>query len=73
MLPQALYDQIGREYTSTRQPDPRITAAIMRAIGDAERVVNVGAGAGAYEPTDGFRSFVAVEPSWHMIRQRAAG
>ena len=31
--------------------------------------VNVGAGAGSYEPTD--RRVVAVEPSVSMIRQRA--
>jgi len=31
-------------------------------------VVNVGAGAGSYEPTD--RAIVAVEPSREMIRQR---
>jgi SAM-dependent methyltransferase len=70
-MPLALYDQIGRAYAATRHPDPRIAAAIVRALGDAETVVNVGAGAGAYEPSD--RSVVAVEPSWHMIRQRAAG
>lgn len=34
-------------------------------------MVNVGAGAGSYEPTD--RSLVAVEPSPVMIRQRRAG
>jgi len=67
----ALYDQIGGSYTSTRQPDPRIAAAIRRGLGEASRVVNVGAGAGAYEPTD--RLVVAVEPSAHMIRQRPAG
>ena len=44
---------------------------IMRALGRARTVVNVGAGAGGYEPTD--RSVFAVEPSSHMIRQRAAG
>jgi SAM-dependent methyltransferase len=65
----ALYDQIGRQYTSTRHPDPRIAAAILDALGDADSVVNVGAGAGAYEPAD--RSLVAVEPSWQMIRQRS--
>lgn len=46
-MPQALYDHIGKTYTSTRQPDPRIAATILRALGDAETVVNVGAGAGA--------------------------
>jgi SAM-dependent methyltransferase len=70
-MAQAFYDHIGRTYTSTRHADPRIAAAIMRALGDAVTVVNVGAGAGAYEPTN--RSIVAVEPSSHMIRQRAAG
>jgi SAM-dependent methyltransferase len=44
--------------------------AIRRALGAAESVVNVGAGAGSYEPTDG--RVVAVEPSWSMIRQRRA-
>jgi SAM-dependent methyltransferase len=63
-----LYDQIGRHYTSTRRPDPRIATAIVDALGDADSVVNVGAGAGAYEPVG--RSLVAVEPSWQMIRQR---
>lgn len=32
--------------------------------------MNVGAGAGSYEPAD--RRVVAVEPAWTMIRQRAA-
>jgi len=67
---QALYDQIGGTYTSTRRSDPRIAAAIMHALGDAKTVVNVGAGAGAYEPTG--LSVFAVEPSWRMIRQRTA-
>jgi len=67
----SLYDRIGRQYTSTRHPDPRIAAAILEALGDANSVVNIGAGAGAYEPAD--RSLVAVEPSWQMIRQRSSG
>ena len=65
----SLYDEIGKRYTSTRRPDPRIAAAIVAALGDAEFVINVGAGAGAYEPVD--RSVVAVEPSWQMIEQRS--
>lgn len=64
-----LYDRIGQRYTSTRRADPRIAAAIVDALGDAESIVNVGAGAGAYEPAG--RSLVAVEPSWRMIRQRS--
>jgi SAM-dependent methyltransferase len=70
-MTQALYDQIGSTYTSTRRPDPRIAATIRRGLGEARRVVNVGAGAGAYEPTD--RLVVAVEPSRRMIQQRPAG
>lgn len=66
-----LYDEIGVGYRGHRQPDPRIAAAIIGALGDAETVVNVGAGAGSYEPAD--RSVVAVEPSLEMIRQRRPG
>jgi SAM-dependent methyltransferase len=68
---QAVYDQIGRRYKSTRRADPRIAATILDALGDADSVVNVGAGAGAYEPVG--RWLVAVEPSWQMIRQRLSG
>ena len=67
----ALYDRLGRSYATTRREDPRIAAAIQAALGDARRVVNVGAGAGAYEPRD--REVVAVEPSPVMIAQRPAG
>ena len=66
-----LYDRIGRTYTGTRRPDPRIAAAIWGALGDARTVLNVGAGAGAYEPPD--RDVVALEPSEVMIAQRATG
>jgi len=66
-----LYDRIGTTYTSTRRPDPRIERAIHDALGDARSVINVGAGAGGYEPAD--REVVAVEPSPVMIAQRPAG
>jgi SAM-dependent methyltransferase len=64
----ARYDSIGRTYTVTRQSDPRIAARIGAALGDARRVVNVGAGTGSYEPPD--REVTAVEPSAVMIAQR---
>src|SRR5262245_38267576 len=64
----ALYDQIGQTYRSTRRPDPRIAAAVDAALGNAASIVNVGAGSGAYEPVG--KSLVGVEPSWQMIRQR---
>jgi SAM-dependent methyltransferase len=67
----AKYDTIGRTYTRTRRPDPRIADRITTALGDARRVLNVGAGAGSYEPSD--REVVALEPSSTMIAQRPAG
>ena len=66
-----LYDDIGVGYRDRRRPDPRVAAAITRALEGAESVVNVGAGAGSYEPADRF--VVAVEPAMTMIRQRRAG
>jgi SAM-dependent methyltransferase len=67
----AVYDRIGAGYTRRRRADPRLAAAIRDALGDARTVVNVGAGAGAYEPTD--RWVLAVEPSRAMIEQRPPG
>jgi SAM-dependent methyltransferase len=63
------YDTIGQTYIATRQADPRIAARIRAALGNVASVVNVGAGAGSYEPTD--CAVVAVEPSRTMIGQRA--
>ncbi len=64
----ARYDTIGRTYTTTRGPDPRIAARIDAALGDARSVLNVGAGTGSYEPRD--RDVTAVEPSAVMRAQR---
>jgi SAM-dependent methyltransferase len=66
-----LYDQIGGGYARLRRPDPRLAARIVQAPGAAATVVNVGAGAGSYEPRD--RPDMAVEPSLTMIRQRPRG
>lgn len=65
------YDEIGLNYSDFRQADPRIEARIWAALGDARSVVNVGAGAGSYEPRD--REVIAVEPSPVMIDQRPDG
>lgn len=62
------YSAIGEGYARIRQPDPRIAARIMAAIGDAKTILNVGAGAGSYEPLD--RQVTAVEPSASMRAQR---
>ena len=68
-----LYDHIGTGYAGYRREDPEIRSALHGALGGARSVVNVGAGAGSYEP--GGASTVAVEPSRTMIDQRgdAAG
>jgi SAM-dependent methyltransferase len=65
----ARYDVIGLNYAELRKPDPRIAAAIEEALGQAETVLNVGAGTGSYEPID--RRVTAVEPSLEMIRKRS--
>ncbi len=62
------YGMIGTGYARIRQPDPRIAAQFHAALGDARTVLNVGAGAGSYEPTD--RDVTAVEPSASMRAQR---
>ena len=67
----AVYDTIGAGYAALRKPDPRIAEAVNRALGAARTVLNVGAGAGAYEPVD--RCVIALEPSVEMIRQRSPG
>ncbi len=66
-----LYERIGDGYTRTRSADPRIERAVHAALGNAASVVNVGAGAGGYEPAD--RRVVAVEPSAAMRGQRPPG
>jgi SAM-dependent methyltransferase len=66
-----LYDAIGATYSVTRRTEPRIAARIWAALGDARTVLNVGAGAGSYEPPG--RDVTAVEPSAVMRAQRPAG
>ena len=64
------YGHIGRSYRDYRRADPRIAVAVHRALGPARTVLNVGAGAGSYEPTD--RDVTPVEPSASMRAQRPA-
>jgi SAM-dependent methyltransferase len=64
------YNSLGSGYASHRRPDPRIATVIHAALGDARTVLNVGAGAGSYEPED--RYVVALEPSATMRAQRPA-
>ena len=65
------YDRVGVGYARFRNPDPRIAARILSGLGDAQTVLNVGAGTGSYEPAD--RVVLAVEPSQVMIKQRPPG
>jgi SAM-dependent methyltransferase len=66
-----LYDTIGATYTVTRRTEPRIAEQIWTALGDAQTVLNVGAGTGSYEPPG--LAVTAVEPSAVMRAQRPAG
>ena len=66
-----LYQSIGNSYSAALRPDSRIQRLVNTALGDAQSIVNVGAGTGNYEPTD--RRLVAVDPSLAMINQRRPG
>ncbi len=62
------YDKYGQQYSGIRQTDPRIAAYVFKALEQAGTIVNIGAGAGSYEPADQY--VVAVEPSAVMRSQR---
>lgn len=64
------YGRIGVGYADYRRPDPRIEAAIRQELGPARTLLNVGAGAGSYEPRD--LEVTAVEPSAAMRANRPA-
>jgi SAM-dependent methyltransferase len=65
------YEAHGAGYATQRRTDQRIAALVHAALGPARTVLNVGAGAGSYEPED--RHVVAVEPSAAMRAQRPPG
>ena len=62
------YGTHGPDYAKRRRTDPRIAALVHKALGAARTVLNVGAGAGSYEPED--RYVVALEPSETLRAQR---
>ena len=62
------YDKFGQAYSGQRQTDGQIAKYVWNALGNAQTILNVGAGAGSYEPDDKY--VVAVEPSVVMRRQR---
>ena len=63
-----IYDDIGINYASNRQTDPRIAGQIQTLLKGARRILNIGAGSGSYEPEEA--DLVALEPSSAMIAQR---
>lgn len=65
------YRTFGHGYAQVRRADPRVGRQLYAALGGAATVINVGAGAGSYEPTD--RRVLAVEPSVTMLGQRGPG
>ncbi|GAA2779977.1 class I SAM-dependent methyltransferase [Crossiella cryophila] len=62
------YETHGSGYARHRRTDPRIAELVQAALGEARTVVNVGAGAGSYEPLD--RHVIAIEPAAAMRAQR---
>ncbi len=65
------YEAGGSGYARRRQADPRIARLVHAGLGPARTVVNVGAGAGSYEPP--WARVVAVEPSAMMRSLRPVG
>jgi SAM-dependent methyltransferase len=74
-VPGDVYDRtsLAVGYSGRRRPDPRVAAQVRAALAPARSVLNVGAGAGSYEPADDTTRVVAVEPSLAMLSQRPAG
>ncbi len=62
------YSALAEAYFRHRMPDRRIASAIGSHLNGADRVLNVGAGIGAYEPNN--CEVVAIEPSEKMIAWR---
>jgi SAM-dependent methyltransferase len=62
------YERDGAHYATIRRPEPRFARSIRDALGNASTLINIGAGAGSYEPED--LSVTPVEPSASMRSQR---
>lgn len=62
------YSVYGQGYAAQRRTDPGIANAIHDAIGETRTILNVGAGAGSYEPAN--RHVIPIEPSAAMRLQR---
>jgi SAM-dependent methyltransferase len=66
-----VYDEIGGTYAAGRDPEPTWERLIARHLTECHTLVNVGAGAGSYEPSN--VTVYPVEPSELMITQRPQG
>ena len=62
------YNKLANWYQKYRKPDPRIANKIWCHTNQAEKVLNIGAGTGAYEPES--CEVVAIEPSSEMVAMR---
>ncbi len=62
------YNIHGAGYANVRRADPELAAQLAAALGRSRTVLNVGAGAGNYEPAD--RYVLAIEPSAAVRAQR---
>lgn len=67
----ALYEKIGPSYAAQRVADPRLADVLHDALGDARRVLDVGAGTGSYEPAG--TAVVALDASTAMLGERPSG
>ncbi|SEO43255.1 Methyltransferase domain-containing protein [Amphibacillus marinus] len=68
-FPQYDYNFHGAGYHKQRQTDPRIADYVFAELSEMDTVLNVGAGAGSYEPDNAY--VVAVEPSQTMRLERS--
>ena len=62
------YDHQNHNYAEVRRPDKRIGQLIANSLAECNTILNIGAGAGSYEPEDKY--VVAVEPSAKMREKR---
>ena len=62
------YDKYGNNYSNIRQEEPKIAKYINKELTDCKTILNVGAGAGSYEPKEKY--IIALEPSIEMRKQR---
>ena len=62
------YDKHGHNYSNIRQEEPKIAKVIHKELIDCQTILNVGAGAGSYEPKNKY--LIALEPSVEMRKQR---